>query len=82
MTRLRRLTESWLIAVVLSSIAFTMLHALDQTAAALVPVAILSLIFSVLTIWRRSIVPAIVGHAVFNLTQVVGIYYLAGDQWA
>jgi membrane protease YdiL (CAAX protease family) len=82
MTRLRRLTESWLIAVVLSSIAFTMLHALDQTAAALVPVAILSLIFSVLTIWRRSIVPAIIGHAVFNLTQVVGIYYLAGDQWA
>ncbi|UCF32807.1 MAG: CPBP family intramembrane metalloprotease [Phycisphaerales bacterium] len=81
MTRLRRLTESWLIAVVLSSIAFTMLHALDQTAAALVPVAILSLIFSVLTIWRRSIVPAIIGHAVFNLTQVVGIYHLAGDQW-
>ena len=81
MTRLRRLTGSWVIAIILSSAAFTSLHALDQTVAALVPVAILSLIFSVVTIWRRSIIPAIVGHALFNLSQVIGLYYMAGDQW-
>jgi membrane protease YdiL (CAAX protease family) len=81
MTRLRRLTGSWVVAIILSSAAFTSLHYLDQTIAALVPVAILSLIFSVVTIWRRSIIPAIVGHAVFNLSQVIGLYYMAGDQW-
>jgi membrane protease YdiL (CAAX protease family) len=79
--RLRRATGGWTIAVLISSAVFTALHASDQVPAALVPVAILSVVFSLVTIWRRSLVPAIVGHFVFDLCSLVGLYYLAGDQW-
>ncbi len=81
MTRLRRATGSWMLAVVISTVVFTSLHAADQTPAALVPVAILSVVFSLATIWRRSLLPAIVGHSLFNLFSFVGLYYFAGDKW-
>jgi len=79
MTRLRRGTGSWIAAVVISSFMFTALHAIDQTPIALVAVGILSITFSVLTIWRRSIIPAIVTHTLFDFSQFVGLYYLMGD---
>ncbi len=82
MTRLRRVTGSWLLAVVLSTAVFTGLHAMDQTWTALVAVSILSLVFSVVTIWRRSIVPAIVGHALFDLLQFLWLDLQMGDSWA
>lgn len=81
MTRFRRATGSWVLAVLLSTAIFTALHALDQTHAALISVTILSLVFSVVTIWRRSLVPAIVAHALFDLSQLLGLYYVAGDSW-
>jgi len=81
MTRLRRATQSWTLAVVLSTAVFTSLHAIDQTPAALVPVAILSIVFSLATIWRRSIIPAIVGHFLFDLVSMVYLYYWAGESW-
>ena len=82
MTRLRRVTGSWLLAVVISTRAFTGLHAMDQTWTALVAVSILSIVFSVVTIWRRSIVPAIVGHALFDLLQFLWLDLQMGDSWA
>jgi len=69
MPRLRRATGSWIHAVIISSAIFTALHALEQTAPAVVVVAILSLTFSTVTIWRRSIIPAIVAHALFDFSQ-------------
>lgn len=81
MPRLRRATGSWTAAVVLSTVVFTALHAFEQTVAALIVVSILSLIFSLVTIWRRSILPAIVAHLLFNLSQFLGLYYQAGDTW-
>jgi membrane protease YdiL (CAAX protease family) len=81
MTRLRRATGSWALAVLVSTAIFTALHALDQTHAALISVTILSLVFSAVTIWRRSLVPAIVAHALFDLSQLLGLYYVAGDSW-
>jgi len=69
MPRLRRATGSWVVAVVLSSTVFTALHAMEQTPAALMIVAILSVSFSVVTIWRRSILPAIIAHALFDFSQ-------------
>ncbi len=81
MTRLRRATHSWTVAVLISTAIFTALHAMDQEAIALVAVAILSLVFSVVTIWRRSIIPAIVGHALFDLSQLIGLMWQAGDTW-
>ncbi len=81
MPRLRRITGSWTAAVIFSTALFTALHWFDQTAAALVPIAILSLVFSVVTIWRRSIVPAIIGHFLFDWSQFIGLYVTAGDKW-
>ena len=81
MTRLRRATGSWTVAVLLSTAMFAALHAFDQELAALVPITILSIIFSLVTIWRHSIIPAIVGHWLFNLSQFLGLYYTAGESW-
>lgn len=81
MTRLRRATGSWTLAVVLSTIVFTALHAFGQTAVALVSVAILSLVFSFLTIWRRSILPAIVAHAAFDACVFVSLSLQTGETW-
>jgi membrane protease YdiL (CAAX protease family) len=81
MTRLRRVTGSWFWAIVLSTAAFTGLHAVDQTWTALIAVSILSIVFSVVTIWRRSIMPAIVGHALFDLFQFLWLGLQMGDSW-
>ncbi len=81
MIRLRRATGGWTPAVILSSAVFTALHAFEQTPSALIVVAILSLVFSLVTIWRRSIVPAIVAHALFDLSQLLLLQLQAGDSW-
>jgi len=81
MTRLRRASGSWVVAVLISTAIFTALHALDQTLAALVPITILSVVFSVATIWRRSIVPAIVAHTLWNFCQFLYLYAAPEDLW-
>ncbi len=82
MTRLRRATGSWVAGVVLSTLVFALLHLFEQTLTALVPITILSVLFSVVTIWRRSLVPAIVGHALFNFSQVAWMQILMRYQEA
>ncbi len=67
--RLRRATGSWIAAVVISTAVFVALHLSTQTKAIIVPLSILSITFCLTTIWRRSLVPAIVGHALFDLIQ-------------
>ena len=81
MGRLRRATGSWTVALVLSTVVFTALHAPDQTPGALVFIAILSLVFSIVTIWRRSIVPAVVAHALFDFSQFWQLSNQAGQPW-
>ncbi|MCH8966118.1 MAG: CPBP family intramembrane metalloprotease [Planctomycetes bacterium] len=81
MTRLRRLTHSWTLAILISTAVFTAAHAFDQTLAALGPIAILSLVFSVVTVWRRSLIPAVVGHFLFDWSQFLALYFRFGDQW-
>ena len=81
MLRLRRATGSWTLAVLISTLLFTGLHALDQVTVALMAIAILSLVFSVTTIWRRSVVPAIVAHTLWNLPQFLSLYYGSADTW-
>lgn len=81
MTRLRRLSGSWTAAVVVSTVLFVLPHAADQAAPVMGHVTILSLVFSVVTIWRRSLVPAMVGHAVFNFIQFIALGYQAGEEW-
>jgi membrane protease YdiL (CAAX protease family) len=81
MPRLRRATGSWTAAVFLSSVLFTVLHMFDQKPAAMILIGFLSLAFSVVTVLRRSLLPAIVAHALFDFSQFVGIYLTAGDRW-
>lgn len=71
MPRLRRLTNSWTIAVVLSTAVFAGLHLPDQNLAAVCALAVVSLILSTLTIATRSLVPAIAAHFLFNFVQMV-----------
>lgn len=79
MPRLRRATNSWVIAVLLTTVAFVLPHMLDQTLAALGPITILALTMSLLTIWRRSIIPAIIAHALFDLTQFIALSWWANE---
>lgn len=81
MPRIRRCTGSWIVAVIVSTAVFTLLHAGDQELAALGPITILSLVFSVITIWRKSIVPAIIAHFLFDWSVFLVMYYSAGDNW-
>ena len=81
MPRLRRATGSWLLAILLSAAPFVLLHLEDQEPVALAPIAILALAFSVATILRRSIVPAIVAHTLFNLSQFISLAHQAGKEW-
>ncbi len=75
MPRIRRGTGSWTGAVLISSAAFSLLHLADQTPLAIGVVSVLALLFSMTTIWRRSIVPAIVAHALFDYWQFLNLYY-------
>jgi len=81
MPRLRRVTGSWAAAVLLSTLLFALLHLGDQEWIAQGPIAILSVVFSVVTIARRSLLPAIVGHALFDFTQFLWLARQAGDAW-
>ena len=81
MTRLRRATSSWTISALLTTALFAGLHAFDQTLVAVMNVTILSLLFSALTMLRRSLLPAITAHALFDLSQFLYLLYRAGDSW-
>lgn len=80
MTRLRRTFGGWTPAVIVSALLFTVAHLGDQALAAMPIIAGLAVIFSIATIWRKSLVPAIVGHFLFNLSQMLGIY-LNSPEW-
>ena len=79
LSRVRRWTQSWVWAVVITTAIFTVLHAFDQTLPALVAVTILSLSFSILTIWRRSIIPAIIAHTLWDWSQFIFLYLDSGE---
>jgi membrane protease YdiL (CAAX protease family) len=75
LTHLRRITRSWVVAVLISSTLFAAMHIGDdvgsQNLATVVPLFAMGVVCSIFTIWRRSLIPAIVGHALFNSVQLV-----------
>lgn len=79
MPRLRRLLGSWWAAVLSSTVIFTGLHLFDQEWFVLPMIAVLSVVMSLLTIWRRSLVPAIVMHAGFNFSQFMLLQATTGS---
>ena len=77
--RLRRITGSWIAAVVLSSAVFAVLHVGMQVPVIVIPVFLLGVLFCAVTIWRRSLIPAILGHFLFNLGQFIGMASQSSD---
>ncbi|MHC4093796.1 MAG: lysostaphin resistance A-like protein [Planctomycetota bacterium] len=75
LTRLRRAFGSWWPAGAVSSALFAVPHALDQEPVAMVPLFMLGCLFCAVTIWRKSLVPAMIGHALYNSGTVVYLYY-------
>ena len=72
---LRRLTSSWPGAIVLSSAAFALLHLPGQPVAACLTLFSVAVVLALVTIWRKSLMPAIVGHALFNFTQLMFLFH-------
>jgi len=66
MTRLHRALGGWIWSVLISTGIFALLHMHNQVIPILVDTMFCSVVLSFLTIWRRSIVPAIVLHSLWN----------------
>ncbi len=75
LTRLRRITGAWWAAILLGSALFALPHMAQQVAAAVLPLFVISVVWSVFTVWRRSLLPAIIGHALFNFSQLLFIFH-------
>ena len=67
------MTGSWVAAVVLSSALFAAPHAVMQAAAIIIPLFFIAVLWCVVTMWRRSLVPAVVAHFVLNLVNLLFI---------
>ncbi|MCP4251039.1 MAG: CPBP family intramembrane metalloprotease [bacterium] len=80
LTRLRRMLGAWWPAVLISSALFALPHIIDQRTVAAIPLFGVGVAFCLFTIWRRSLLPAIIGHALFNSVQLMGIY-LTNRDW-
>jgi len=80
-THLRRITGSWVAAVVVGGALFASLHVGSgvgtQAPAVFFPLLAVAAIWASVFIWRRSLVPGIVGHALFNWAQLVVLKYVA-----
>jgi membrane protease YdiL (CAAX protease family) len=75
LTRLRRATGSVAAAVLLSAFLFAAPHMPTQQAITVVPLFLIGVLWGGLTWWQRSLVPAIVAHVVFNLAQILILFY-------
>jgi len=80
LTRLRRVLKSWWLAIVVSSTLFAVPHVLDQEPVAAIPLFSVGVTFCIFTLWRKSVIPAMVGHAVFNTGQILAVYLL-NPEW-
>lgn len=63
--RMRRLVGSWTGAVLLTSIIFALLH-MYQGPMGMVMVLMLSIVLGIVFVWRQSLLPVVVAHAVNN----------------
>jgi membrane protease YdiL (CAAX protease family) len=72
LTRLRRLLGSWWAAISAGAAMFALLH-LYEGALAVLPIVFLSVVLSVMFVWRRSLVAPMVTHFVFNLAMLLMI---------
>ena len=76
LTRIRCLVTRWWAAVPICAWVFALLHLGMQKAVVLPSLFGLGCVLSVFTIWRRSLTPAIVGHCLFNTSQILGLHLI------
>ena len=69
--RLRRMTRSWIAAVLLSSAFFALLHVTMQTGAIVIPLFFIAILWCTVTIWRRSLIPAVIAHFFLNIINLL-----------
>jgi membrane protease YdiL (CAAX protease family) len=77
LTHLRRITGSWTVATLVSAVVFAVPHVISQEMVVVVVLIPVAVVWSAVTIWRRSLVPCIVGHCLFNFVQVVWLYHFS-----
>jgi len=80
LTRLRRAMGSAVAAVIVCSLLFGLPHGMTQAPVAIIPIFLLGALWSILTLWRRSVVPAIVAHVIFDAGQLLSLYVFY-PQW-
>lgn len=82
LTHLRRLLRSWTAAVLIVGITFGLVHiggAGSQVLAAAVPLGLVGIAWSIITIWRRSLAPVVIGHMLFNFVQILILFQMAPE---
>ena len=79
LTRLGQLFGSPVAAAVVSSLLFGSLHIYEGYAAVII-ITIFGLVLAVCTLWRRSLVAAMVAHFLFNTFQLI-MLYLISETW-
>ena len=77
LTRLRRLVGPWWLAIVISSLIFAVPHLALQQRTVLPSLFLLACVFSIFTVTRKSLYPAMIGHWLFNSVQVAYMHYWA-----
>ena len=75
LTRLRRLFHHWWPAVLISSVIFAAPHIAMQEAAMIVPLFFVGATFALFTVWRGTLLPAMIGHALWNIGNIAVLYY-------
>lgn len=79
LTRLRRATGSAAIAIATVSALFAVAHTSSQEPIVAVPLFLIGVLWALVTLWRKSVVPVVIGHALFNLGQLLYMYYYVGE---
>ncbi len=70
MVHFRRITGSWTISILICSTGFALMHISTQEVATCIPLFGVAILWSLVTVWRRSVIPAVIGHALFNFIQI------------
>ncbi|UCG15708.1 MAG: CPBP family intramembrane metalloprotease [Phycisphaerales bacterium] len=75
LTRLRRVFGRWWPAVLISSILFALPHMETQMRVMTFPLFMIAVTWALITIWRKSLIPAIIGHALFDFIMLIFVFY-------
>jgi membrane protease YdiL (CAAX protease family) len=80
LTRLHAWVRSWPAVVIVGSLLFALVH-VYQGFSAVVLIFLLGIVLGGLFVWRRSLLPSMVLHLLFNSVQMIMLYYTS-QSWA